>query len=78
MLELFFSSSVATCRLACSEISFSIDEKKLKRGPRKGRTKYNLADGVTTLAQLSMLCTLIEHALQTNYSARFIRALIQK
>ena len=76
MLELFFSSSVATCRLACSEISFSIDEKKLKRGPRKGRTKYNLADGA--VAQLSMLFTLMEHALQTNYSARYIRTLIQK
>ena len=64
--------SVTTCRLACSEISLSIDEKKLKRGPGKGRTQYNLADGVTALAQLSMLCTLIEHALQTNDSARYI------
>ena len=77
-LRIFVSAFSARTWLACSEISLSIDEKKLKRGPRKGRTKYNLADGVTTLAQLSMLCTLIEHALQTNYSARYIRTLIQK
>ena len=55
LLEPFSGSSVTTCQLACSEISLSIDEKKLKRGPGKGRTKYNLADGVTALAQLSML-----------------------
>ena len=35
-----FGTSVVTCRLACSEISLSINEKKLERSPRK-----------TTLAQ---------------------------
>ena len=30
-----FGSSVATCRLACSEISLSIIGKKLKRSPGK-------------------------------------------
>ena len=50
-----FSSSVATYRLACSEISLSIIGKKLKRSPGKGRTWYNLADGVTALAQLYAL-----------------------
>ena len=33
-----FGSSVATCWLACSEISLSIIKKKLKRSPGKGRT----------------------------------------
>ena len=39
-----------TCRLACSEISLSIIGIKLKISPGKGRTWYNLADGVTALA----------------------------
>ena len=49
------SNSVATCRLACSEISLSVIGKKLKRSPGKGRTQYNLADGVTALAQFYAL-----------------------
>ena len=51
----FFGSSVTSCRLACSEISLSIIGKKLKRSPGKGRTWYNLADGVTALAQFYAL-----------------------
>ena len=70
-----FGSSVATCRLACSEISPSIIGKKLKRSPGKGRTWYNLADGGTALAQ-PYVYTLIEHALSTNDSARYIRTLL--
>ena len=50
-----FGSSVATCRLACSEISPSIIGEKLKRSPGKGRTCYNMADGVTASAQLYAL-----------------------
>ena len=50
-----FGSSVATCRLACSEISLSIIGKKLKRSPGKGRTWFNLADDVTALAQFYAL-----------------------
>ena len=34
-----FGCSVATCRLACFEISFSINEKRLEKSPGKGRTK---------------------------------------
>ena len=49
-----FGSSVATCRLACSEISLSIIEKKLERSLGKVE-QYNLADGVTALAQLYTL-----------------------
>ena len=55
MLELFFSSSVATCRLACSEISLSIDQKKLKRGPEKvdkvqfGRWRDNFSSALYAL-----------------------------
>ena len=33
-----FGSSVATCRLAYSEISLPINEKKLERSPGKGQT----------------------------------------
>ena len=33
-----FGSPVSTCRLACSEISLSIIEKKLERSLGKGRT----------------------------------------
>ena len=33
-----FGSSVATCRLVCSEISLSINENKQVRSPRNGRT----------------------------------------
>ena len=50
-------SPVATCRLAGSEISLLVIEKKLKGSPGKGRTQYNLADGVTALAQLYALCS---------------------
>ena len=50
-----FNCSVATCRLACFEISPSINEKKLEESPGKGRTYSNLADGVTALAQLYAL-----------------------
>ena len=63
-----FGSSVATCRLVCSEISLSINENKQERSPRNGQTQYNLADGVTASAQL---CTLEEHALSTNDSPLF-------
>ena len=52
-----FGSSVATCRLAGSEISLLVIEKKLKGSPGKSRTQYNLADGVTALAQLYALCS---------------------
>ena len=45
-----FSSSVASCRLACSGISLSINEKRLEKSLGNGRTKYKLADGVTALA----------------------------
>ena len=38
LLKAFFGSSVATCRLAYSENSLSINEKKLKRRPGKGGT----------------------------------------
>ena len=68
-----FGSSVAIGRLTCSEISLSIKGKKLEISPGKGRTYYNLADGVTALAQLY---TLIEHALSTNDSARYIRTFL--
>ena len=37
------------------EISLSIIGEKLKRSPGKGRTWYNLADGVTALAQFYAL-----------------------
>ena len=60
-----FGSSVATCQLACSEISLSIIEKKLKRSPRKDQTQYNLADGVTALAQLYAL--IMMRALYPNF-----------
>ena len=33
-----FSSSIAICRLACSEISLSIKEKTPEKSPGKGRT----------------------------------------
>ena len=36
--EPLFGSSVAICRLACSEISLSIKGKKLEKSPGKGRT----------------------------------------
>ena len=68
-------SSVAICRLACSEISLSIKEKKLGKSPGESRTWYNLADGVTALAQQAVLYTLTEHALSTNDIARNIRTL---
>ena len=51
----WFGSSVTTCRLACSEISLSIIEKKLERSPGKDRTLYNLADGLRALPQLYAL-----------------------
>ena len=51
----WFGSSVTSCRLACSEISLSIIEKKLERSPGKDRTLYNLADGLRALAQIYAL-----------------------
>ena len=69
-----FGSSVATCRLACSEISLSIIEKKTREKSRKGRTYYNLADGVTASAQLHTLYSprarsfnQFQHALYPNF-----------
>ena len=53
--KLLLGSFVATCWLACSEIFLSTKEKKLERSPGKGRTWYNLAYGVTALAQLYAL-----------------------
>ena len=51
-----FGSFVATCLLGCSDISLlSINEKKQERSLGNGRTYYNLADGVTVLAQLYVL-----------------------
>ena len=50
-----FGSSVATCRLVCSKISPSINDNKQERSPGDGRTWYNLADGVTAIAQLYAL-----------------------
>ena len=49
-----FIFSVATCLLACYEISLSINE-KLERSPEKGQTYYHLEDGVTALAQFYAL-----------------------
>ena len=34
---------------------FQLKKKKLEQSPGKGRTKYNLADGVTALTQLYAL-----------------------
>ena len=43
-----FGSSVAACRIACSEISFSIHEKETKlEKSGKGSDMNNFADGVT-------------------------------
>ena len=67
--------SVATCRLACFEITILSNEEKLERGPGKGWTLYNLADGVTALAQLFGLYSDREHALSANDSAPFFRTL---
>ena len=50
-----FGSSVATCWLAYSDISISINEKKVERSPGKSQTWHNLAGGVTALAQLFAL-----------------------
>ena len=50
-----FGSSATIFRLTCSELSLSINVKKLKRSPGNCRTKYKLADGVTALAQLRVL-----------------------
>ena len=51
-----FGYSVVTCRLTCSEMFLSINEKKkLERSPGKGRTQYNLTNGRTALAQLYVL-----------------------
>ena len=44
--------------LVPGEISLSINERKLGSSPGNGQTWYNLADGVTGLAQLS-LCVAI-------------------
>ena len=48
-----FSSSVATCRLACCEISFSVNRKKARERSRKRSDKVQF--GVTALAQLYAL-----------------------
>ena len=70
----WFGSSVATCRLACSEISLSIIEKKLERSP--GKVGYSTIWQMAWQLQLSsMLYTLLEHALLTNFSRRYIRTL---
>ena len=69
-----FSSFVPTFRRACFEISLSINEKRLERSLGKDRTWFSLADGVT--AQLHV-CILIEHALSTNDSARYMRTLLK-
>ena len=50
-----FGSSATIFRLTFSELSLSINVKKLKRSPGNCRTKYKLADGVTALAQLRVL-----------------------
>ena len=43
-----FGSSIAACRIACSEISFSIHEKEKKlEKSGKGSDMTNFADGVT-------------------------------
>ena len=47
-----FGTSVAICRLACSEISLSIKEKKTRE---KFRRESDMVDGVTALAQLYAL-----------------------
>ena len=54
--------SVATYRLACSEILLSINEKKLERSPEKGRTSYNLVDGLDGVTALAQLYALYSHA----------------
>ena len=48
---------VLLLRLVGSLVPISINEKKLKRSPGKGRTWYNLEDGVTALARLYALFT---------------------
>lgn len=71
-----FLSPVITRRLACSEISPSIHERKIARQKsEKWSDIDNLADGVTACQpkQSSVLCTLIEHALSANDSARYVR-----
>ena len=45
-------SSVTSCRLACSEILTSIDEKRWREVRGNCRALYKLADGVTSLTQL--------------------------
>ena len=65
---------MASCRLACFEISLSIDQKMLERSLGKGQTYHNLADDVTALAQLYALYSDGAH-LSTNESARYIRTL---
>ena len=45
------TSSVATCQLACFEISPSTNRRKLERSLGKGRTQYKLVDDATALAQ---------------------------
>ena len=58
------------------EISLLLTKEKLERSPGKGRTLYELADGVTALDISFMLYTLIEHVLSTNDSTCYIRALL--
>ena len=57
-LQTLFGSFIAICRLACSGFSLSIKEKKLVESPGESRTQYNLADGVTALAQLKIIIKL--------------------
>ena len=54
---------------------FQLKKKKLGKSPGESRTWYNLADGVTALAQQAVLYTLAEHALSTNDIARNIQTL---
>ena len=50
-----FANLCLVLLLTFSELSLSINVKKLKRSPGNCRTKYKLADGVTVLAQLRVL-----------------------
>ena len=50
-----FANLCLVLLLTFSELSLSINVKKLKRSPGNCRTKYKLADGVTALAQLRVL-----------------------
>ena len=74
-----FGSSVATCRLACSEISLSINQKNAREKSRKrSDLLHNLPDGLTALAQLYALNShrarsfnQWQHALYPNFIINF-------